>query len=250
MDRQLPWIVALVTAVFALVIAVLMLHARSREMTRLRQSVAELEAELARMQQHADQALEERDRVQAQLEQLVQERANEVQHRDQLLDEMRAALRSRDVTISELQGRLTVDILDRVLFDLGEAVLREEGQTILRKVASVLAGHPERNVLIIGHTDNLPIRPAAQHRFPSNWELSTARATAAVRFLIEQCGLHPQRLAAMGCGEYQPVADNATPEGRARNRRIEIVVLPPGSHYLFDPAAGAAAPVTPSFARP
>jgi chemotaxis protein MotB len=77
----------------------------------------------------------------------------------------------------------------------------------------------------VGHTDNVPIRPAARKRFPSNWELSTARATAAVRFLTEEAGIDPRRLGAVGYGEFRPVADNATPEGRAHNRRIAITIL-------------------------
>jgi chemotaxis protein MotB len=139
--------------------------------------------------------------------------------------EMRRALESRDVTISELQGKLTVDILDRVLFDSGEATLKEEGRHILQRVADVLAQYPNRQIHVIGHTDNVPIRAGARGRYPSNWELSTARATAAVRFLSEQAGVQPPRLGAVGYGEFRPVADNATPEGRAKNRRIALVVL-------------------------
>lgn len=139
--------------------------------------------------------------------------------------EMRRALESRDITISELQGKLTVDILDRVLFDSGEAILKEEGRQILQRVADVLAQYPNRQIHVIGHTDNVPIRAGARGRYPSNWELSTARATAAVRFLSEQAGVAPQRLGAVGYGEFRPVADNATSEGRAKNRRIALVVL-------------------------
>jgi chemotaxis protein MotB len=142
-----------------------------------------------------------------------------------LEDEMRNALESKDVTISQLQGKLTVNILDRVMFDSGEADLKPAGAAVLRKVAAVLAQHPNIKVHVIGHTDNVPIRASARNRFPSNWELSTARATAAVRFLTENAGVDPRRLGAVGYGEFRPVADNATPEGRARNRRIAITIL-------------------------
>jgi chemotaxis protein MotB len=142
-----------------------------------------------------------------------------------LEDEMRAALESKDVTISQLQGKLTVNILDRVLFDSGEAEVKPDGESILAKVAKILAQHPSLKLHVIGHTDNVPIRAAARHRFPSNWELSTARATAAVRFLTEKAGVDPHRLGAVGYGEFRPVADNTTPEGRARNRRIAITIL-------------------------
>ncbi len=153
-------------------------------------------------------------------------RAAEVSRAQQSLEsEMRRALESKDVTISELQGKLTVDIVDRVLFDSGEATLKPEGVEVLRKVAAVLAQAPNRQVHVTGHTDNVPIRASPQSRYPSNWELSTARALAAVRFLTEEAGIEARRIGAVGYGEFRPIADNTTPEGRARNRRIAIVVL-------------------------
>ncbi len=139
---------------------------------------------------------------------------------------MRAALQSKDITISQLQGKLTVNILDHVLFDSGEGALKPEGQEVLRRLAAVLTTHTNRALHVIGHTDNVPIRVSARSRFASNWELSTARATAAVRFLHEQAGVNPKQLGALGYGEFHPVADNATPEGRAKNRRIAVVILP------------------------
>lgn len=143
-----------------------------------------------------------------------------------LEEEMRAALQSKDITISQLQGKLTVNILDHVMFDSGEAALKTEGQAVLRQLAAVLAAHTNRAIHVIGHTDNVPIRAGARGRFPSNWELSTARATAAVRFLHEQAGVNPRQLGALGYGEFHPVGDNSTPEGRAKNRRIAVVILP------------------------
>ena len=138
---------------------------------------------------------------------------------------MRAALESKDVTISRLQGKLTVNILDRILFDSGEADLKPDGAAVLRKVAGILDEHTNLQIHVVGHTDNVPIRPGARNRFASNWELSTARATAAVRFLVEKAGVDPRRLGAVGYGEFRPVADNSTAEGRARNRRIAITIL-------------------------
>jgi chemotaxis protein MotB len=143
-----------------------------------------------------------------------------------LEDEMRADLESRDVTISKLQGRLTVNIVDRVMFDSGEAVLKPDGEVVMRKIAAILQEHPQLAIHVIGHTDNVPIRPNAQSRFASNWELSTARALAAVHFLTERAGVDPRRVGAVGYGEFRPVADNSTPEGRAKNRRIAITILP------------------------
>jgi len=161
----------------------------------------------------------------AQIQALQQEKEAAIQSHRSLEDEMRAALESKDVTISKLQGKLTVNILDRVLFDSGEADLKPDGEAVLRKVAAILAEHPRLTIHVVGHTDNVPIKPSARNRFPSNWELSTARATAAVRFLTEQAGVDPRRLGAVGYGEFRPIADNSTAEGRARNRRIAITIL-------------------------
>jgi chemotaxis protein MotB len=158
----------------------------------------------------------------SQAELLAHEMASATNTQQRLESEMRAALQSRDVAISELQGKLTVNILDRILFDSGEASLKPEGMKVLDQVAGVLAGFTNRQIQVFGHTDNVPIRL----KFASNWELSTARALAAVRYLSEKAAVEPRRLSAVGCGEHQPIADNATPEGRARNRRIALVVLP------------------------
>jgi chemotaxis protein MotB len=162
----------------------------------------------------------------AQIEQLRKENEKVTLAQKSLEQEMRSALESKDITISELQGKLTVNILDRILFDSGEAELKPEGEKVLQKIASVLAQYPDRQIHVIGHTDNVPIRAGPRAKFASNWELSTARATAAVRFLCEKAGGDPHRLGAVGYGEFHPIADNSTAEGRAKNRRIALVVLP------------------------
>lgn len=157
-----------------------------------------------------------------------------------LEDEMRQALESKDVTISKLQGKLTVTIVDKVMFDSGEAVLKADGASVMEKIATLLASHHDLKIHVIGHTDNIPIRQTAHSRFASNWELSAARALAAVHFLVEKAGVDPRRVGAVGYGEFRPVADNATAEGRARNRRIEITILPDEatSAPLAQPPAG------------
>lgn len=171
----------------------------------------------------------------SELEQEVQQAAKTHEGLEQ---QMRAALESRDVTISELQGKLTVDIVDRVLFDSGLTVLKPEGQAVLRKVAGVLAKFPKRTFQIVGHTDNVPIRARTADGFTDNWSLSAGRAVAAVRFLVSECGVDPHRLTAAGGGEYQAIADNGTADGRAKNRRIAVVVLPEefGAPELRQPA--------------
>lgn len=164
--------------------------------------------------------------MQKQVEDLEQQKMAVTQTAKSLEDEMRMAMESKDVTISKLQGRLTVSILDRVMFDSGAAELNPAGEAVMRKMAAFMASHPTLKIHVIGHTDNIPIRPEARSRFASNWELSSSRALAAVHFLTEHAGMDARRVGAVGYGEFRPVADNSTAEGRAKNRRIEIVILP------------------------
>ncbi len=205
---------------------------KKREVEKVRAELTEAQAATAKAQADAadlkDKLADLKEKLadsQTRIGDLQKEKDVAVQSHRSLEDEMRAALESKDVTISQLQGKLTVNILDRILFDSGEADLKPSGEAVLRKVAAVLAQHPKLQIHVIGHTDNVPIRAAARNRFPSNWELSTARAIAAVRFLTERAGVDPRRLGAVGYGEFRPVADNTAPEGRARNRRIAITIL-------------------------
>lgn len=189
---------------------------------------AELEAarSLTMQSQAATEALKDKlAGSEARVADLEKEKEMAGQMHQGLEAEMRAELESKDVTISQLQGKLTVNILDRILFDSGEAVLQPAGEAVLKKIAGILAQHPTLKIHVIGHTDNVPIRAGARSRFASNWELSTARALAAVRFLTESAGVDPRRLGAVGYGEFRPLADNATSEGRAQNRRIAITIL-------------------------
>lgn len=199
------------------------LNQTRRVVENLRRQASTLRDERDMSRDSLERSRAEQEGLSARIRDLEQEHRKASEAQQRLEREMRTALESRDVTISELAGRLTVDILDRVLFASGEAEIKEEGRQILRQVASILDRFPDRQIQVIGHTDNVPIRTP---RYPSNWELSAARALAAVRFLSEEAGVQPERLGALAHGEFHPVADNATTEGRAQNRRIAIVVLP------------------------
>ena len=139
-----------------------------------------------------------------------------------LVEQLESEVRSGEVEIEELRGRLQVRALDQILFDSGSVEIKPRGREVLAKIAAQLAKVSDRRVRVEGHTDD---RPIATPRFPSNWELSVGRAATVARFLAEQ-GVAPQRLEASGFGEWSPIASNAAPEGRARNRRIEIVLAP------------------------
>ncbi len=182
--------------------------------------------------------------TQDRLQRLEAEKVSIEREQEGLQERMKAALESRDVAITELEGRLTVNILDRILFDSGEAALKPEGEEVLQRIATVLASFPRRRVYVVGHTDNVPIRPHPWSRYATNWELSAARATAAVRFLHERAGVDPHRLGALGHGEFQPAADNSTVEGRAQNRRIAVVILPEEFNVSDTAAPPPVAPVS------
>jgi len=125
------------------------------------------------------------------------------------------------VNMEMTQRGLVVRFTGQILFELGEAEIKNEGRDVLDKVATVLKQMPN-NVMIEGHTDNLPIDT---EEFPSNWELSTARATEVIKYFIENPGISPERLSAAGYSKYRPIKPNTSPENRALNRRIEVVIL-------------------------
>lgn len=125
------------------------------------------------------------------------------------------------VIISIDERGLVVRFTDSVLFDTGRAELREEAMDILARVAEVLSDQPN-HVRVEGHTDTVPITTL---RFPSNWELSTARASMVVRHLIDRHEMDPERLSASGYGEHRPIADNESADGRQQNRRVDVLIL-------------------------
>src|SRR5690606_19606235 len=113
-----------------------------------------------------------------------------------------------------------------ILFDSGEAELNDGGKKVLAKVGETFAKMGDKIIQVGGHTDDVPISPKLHDRFPSNWELSTARATHVVRFLQDEGKIPGSRLLATGFSQYRPVASNASRGGRKKNRRIEVVLLP------------------------
>ncbi|MFO7570000.1 MAG: OmpA family protein [Smithellaceae bacterium] len=143
----------------------------------------------------------------------------------ELLQEMKAEIAQGEITITELKGKLTMDVVDKILFASGEANVKKEGLAVLKRVVDILKTLEDKQIRIEGHTDNVPITSRLARVYPTNWELAAARAINVTRYLQEQ-GIDPAILSATAFGEYQPVADNATPEGRAKNRRIAIILLP------------------------
>jgi chemotaxis protein MotB len=196
-----------------------LLAARSGELGRsiaeLRQRLSALESENIRLAQELGEAQKAR-------EEKVKELSSTY---EQLVDKMKSEIAKGQVTISELKGRLTVNMVDAILFDSGRAEIKPEGLVVLGKVIEILKSVDDKAIRIEGHTDGIPISGSLTQRYPTNWELSAARAINVARYLQKQA-INPAHLSAAGFGEFKPVADNATLEGRAKNRRIEIVLVP------------------------
>lgn len=140
----------------------------------------------------------------------------------ELLSRLRAMIDSGKLNVKIREGRMIVQMSDKILFDPGKTQLKEEGKRALAELSVVLKDINDRDFLVAGYTDNVPIKT---RRFRSNWDLSAARAVEVVKFMQAQ-GVDPKHLAAAGFSEYDPVGDNATEEGRRSNRRIEVILMP------------------------
>ncbi|HEY6838644.1 MAG TPA: OmpA family protein, partial [Geobacteraceae bacterium] len=165
----------------------------SQNIVELRQKVAELQGENGKLQETIAKLKEDIANLQKTKEEEVQKTSKTY---EDLLDKMKGEISKGEVTISELKGKLTVNMVEAILFDSGKAVVKPEGLKVLQKVVDILKGVKDKMIRIEGHTDNVPIHTA---QFPSNWELSAARAINVTRFLQQQ-GIDPTLLAAVGYG--------------------------------------------------
>lgn len=144
----------------------------------------------------------------------------------QLNAQLETEINADQVEIKQLQDRLRVTVLDELLFPEGGWQVGARGKAVLYKMVPALRDvAADHRIEVEGYTDNVSIGKHLKHRFASNWELSTARATEVVKYL-QQRGVDPSRMTAAGHGEYEPVASNDTPEGRQQNRRTEIDLVP------------------------
>jgi len=187
-----------------------------------RRRAADLDVIRARLEQASAELKEEVEKKEGELVRLHSAQ-------DELLSELEQEIADKQVQVERVRDQLRVEMVDEVLFDSGESTLKPEGIAILRKVGGVLEKTEGRTIVVQGHTDNVPIRGALAQRFPTNWELSAARATNVVRFLQDETGVDPSALSAAARSEYRPRSPNDTEEGRRQNRRIEILLGPEGS---------------------
>jgi chemotaxis protein MotB len=183
-------------------------------LTDMRQKIADLEAENTKMKENI-----------AELKKKEVEAQTESNTYKQLMQEMKSEVAKGQVTISELKGKLTLDVVDKILFASGRAEVTKEGLAVLKRVIDILKNVQDKAIRIEGHTDNVRIKGSLVRQYPTNWELSAARAINITKCLQQQ-GIPATLLSAAAFGEYKPLAGNNTSEGRAKNRRIAIILLP------------------------
>ena len=210
------------------------------EIERLQKRASELEAETARANELVKQLSEQDQDLKEQLKaeaaakaRLEQDRAAkeaEIQRltrtHEELTKSLEAEIAKGDIKIKQVRDRLTINMVDRVLFDSGQSKVKPSGLKVLKQVSDILKNVTDKQIRIEGHTDNVPIGVKLKERFQTNWELSTARATSVVRYLIEEGGVDRANLLAVGYADTKPIASNDTEEGRTANRRIEIALYP------------------------
>jgi chemotaxis protein MotB len=143
---------------------------------------------------------------------------------ESLIAGLKERIERQEVNIERFEQEISVTFVERILFEFGKAAVTPEGEEVLRQVGQILKGVEDRKIRVVGHTDDRPIHPDYRSKFPSNWELSSARASAVIRYFQKELDLYPTRLEAVGRSFYDPVDTNQTPEGRARNRRVEIII--------------------------
>jgi len=189
-----------------------------QERSALKSRVSDLETMLEDIR-HESAELAEQIRLR-------EERVAQVQStQDEIVAKLQQEIDDGQIQVERLQGQLRVDMVDEILFDSGEAALKPAGKKVLQKLASVLAGS-DRQIRVQGHTDDVPITGRLAATFPTNWELSAARAVNVVRFLQEGASLDPAHLSASALSQYRPRVPNDGLEGRQKNRRIEILLEP------------------------
>ena len=205
--------------------------ALQQEKASLSKEKGSLEQQNAELKQQVSSLDQQKASVQQQVGSLEQEKAallaaNQQRQKqyDALVQNLSKEVEKGQLQVRQYKNMLAVDLAEQIFFDSGRAILKKEGKEVLKKVGDALKGYENKVIRVVGHTDNVPVAKSLQDKFPTNWELSVARATNVVRYL-QEVGIPPERMIPSGRGEYEPVASNDTPEGRKKNRRIEIMLI-------------------------
>ena len=194
---------------------------KNQEITALQKQRGGLQEQVQGLQSQQADLRRQVDALEQQKTQLLTASKQNQSQYDALVRSLTEEVKKGELQVRQYKDMLTVDVAEQLFFDSGRADLKDTGKAVLKKVGEALKGYEDKVIRIVGHTDNVPIKTKV---FPSNWELSVARATTVVRYL-QEVGIPPERMIASGRAEYQPVAENDTPDGRKKNRRIEITLI-------------------------
>jgi chemotaxis protein MotB len=222
--RVLPWLLALLAVAIGLAGVGMEADKRTRDrqaITEARNEVADLRRALLLTEDNEDVAKRGRaaaEKARAESEKKLQSATVKKDENELLIEKLRSQLDAKEGEVERQAGRITVNLVDEILFKSGDAQLSPRGKQVLDKVGSVLKGLNDKDIMIGGHTDDVPIHTP---EFPSNWELSSARAVNVVHYLAETVGVDPHRLTAAGFSQFHPRGKK-----RALNRRIEILLTP------------------------
>ncbi len=213
--------------------------ALKQQLTADEQQINDLKSSLGMAQSQA-----RTDDQKAQLED-AKRAVKDAEDRAKTLDDLQAKFKklidAGHLKVTTRHGRVVLQLHNDVLFDKGEADLKPDGQKAVSEIAATLRSVGGKRFQVAGHTDSAPITTDTKKKFPSNWELSAARAISVVKLLVGQ-GVSPQVLSAAGYGPYDPVAPNTTPDQEAKNRRIEITLVPNVADIVAASKTAAAAP--------
>jgi len=187
----------------------------------LEHEIAKDKSETERLQRHLSNIKGEKDIAETKIGQLKTTYEN-------LVSDLKKQIENQEVTIKTFEEKISVTFVDRILFEFGKAKVSPKGRKILGKIGNTLKNVQGKQIRVVGHTDDVPIMPGYHYKFPSNWELSAARAASVVNYLQSEQGLDPANLEAVGRSFYEPIASNETSKGRAQNRRVNIIIVPKG----------------------
>jgi len=205
------------------------------QQSKLQSNINEIKSEQHQTTQQLQSTKQDKDQLSEKLQAIKQQELEKQAKEQQEFDKLKALLKDEikanfvSIKRDKKDSSIRIKITNNLIFKLGDSHISRTGTRILKQVANVLKKFPKRNIKIIGHTDNIPVKKGSSNFIVSNWELSAARAAAAIRYLQHGTNIAPQRMHLVGASQYRPIADSNSKKGRAANRRIEICLLPPDS---------------------
>jgi chemotaxis protein MotB len=206
-----------------------------------RTSRAELSQRLEKIEEEKSDLLSLKNELSLQVQSKEDEIAKLQGTYQELEQKMKEEISKGDIRLSQSGGRIKVDLVDKILFDVGDSSVTTRGSEVLSRVGAILANVKDKKIQVSGHTDDSPISDKLREKYPTNWDLAAARAINVVRYLEEKAKVPGRSLVVAAYGPWEPISSNRNQSGRARNRRIEIVLTPALAPVPTDAEKAAAA---------